>query len=74
LVHLVNLRPEPLSGCRVELGLPVQAKDIQVLYPPTDLPLRWKVEQQGRVTCIEFDRFDVYAVMEWGTGRRDGGN
>lgn len=68
LVHLVNLSPKSQSRCRVEVNRPVQAKDIQVLYPPTDLPPRWKVKRKGVTTHIEFDRLDVYAVVVLSAG------
>ena len=66
LIHLVNLCPQPQSGCQVELCFPLQKQEIEVFSPPTDIQPVWEVKQFEHKTRIEFDRLDVYAVVAIG--------
>ena len=66
LIHLVNLCPQPQSGCHVELYFPLQKQEIEVFSPPADIQPVWEVKQFEHKTRIEFDRLDVYAVVAIG--------
>lgn len=63
LVHLVNLYPEPQKNCTLEVRAAPEARDIEVLSPPTDTPPDWQVRRGGEVTQVVFDFLDAYAVV-----------
>ncbi len=63
LIHLVNLCPVPQHDCRLTINLPLEVRDIQVLFPPTDTPPKWRLIREGKSTQVVFDFLDVYAVV-----------
>lgn len=63
MVHLVNLRAEPLSHCNVVMHKGSSTSDVNVLFPPTDLPPKWEIKKADGSLKVEITGLDTYAVV-----------